>query len=118
MIYDRGPLVIYARDGAPADCRLRRFSAHYYARLEVYHNRFWESVQAGDRVDELVQVPDGAELHADLYAQLEGGILYRVNQAQQTEDDNGLSCCRLSLHREELNYEFVRSGDGAPTGDP
>lgn len=118
MIYDRGPLVIYARAGSPTDYRLRELSRHYYARLEVFHRRFWESVQAGDRVDELVQVPDGEDLRADLYAQVEGGALYRINQAQQTEDDNGLPCCRLSLHREENNYELVRSGDRPEGRDP
>ena len=50
MIYDRGPLTVWEIDGAPTDCRLKEHSAHYYAELEVYHKRFWESVQAGDRV--------------------------------------------------------------------
>lgn len=109
MIYDRGPMTVYARDGAPVENRLREISVHYYAQLETYHNRFWESVQAGDRVDLLLQVPDGAQLCADLYARPEDGHIYRINQAQQTEDDNGLPCCRLSLHREEQNYELIRS---------
>lgn len=113
MIYDRGPLAVFERDGAPVENRLRALSRHYYAALEVYHNRFWESVQAGDRVDALVQLPGGEALRADLYAVPEDGLVYRVAQAQHLEDDNGLPACRLSLHREERNYELVRSGNGA-----
>ena len=113
MIYDRGPLTVWEIDGAPTDCRLKEHSAHYYAELEVYHRRFWESVQAGDRVDRLVQLPAGEDLCANLYVTPEDGFVYRVNQAQPLEDDNGLPACRLSLHREEQNYEFVRSEDGS-----
>lgn len=110
MIYDRGPLRVYQLSGAPIDGRLVPYAAeplHYYAELQVYHNRFWESVQSGDRVDRLLQVPEGGGLRADLFAVPEDGLVYRVNQAQLTEDDRGLPCCVLSLHREERNYELV-----------
>ena len=113
MIYDHGPLTVYRRVGAPADGRLKKHSEHYYAPLTVYHRRFWESVQAGDRVDTMVQLPFGEDLNADLFVVPEDGLLYRVNQAQLTDDDNGLRCCVLSLHREERNYELIRSGGDA-----
>ena len=102
MIYDHGPLTVYERDGAPADGRLKKHSEHYYAPLTVYHRRFWESVQAGDRVDTMVQLPFGEDLNADLFVVPEDGL-----------DDNGLRCCVLSLHREERNYELIRSGGDA-----
>ena len=74
MIYDHGPLTVYERDGAPADGRLKKHSEHYYAPLTVYHRRFWESVQAGDRVDTMVQLPFGEDLNADLFVVPEDGL--------------------------------------------
>lgn len=113
MIYDRGPLTVYQRDGKPVENRLAPVSCHYYAELEVYHRRFFESVQAGDRVDILLQVPEGEALRAALFAVPEDGAVYRVVQAQHTEDDDGHPACRLSLHREERNYDIVGTGSGA-----
>lgn len=118
MIYDRGPLTVYSRVGAPIDGRIIFHSVHYYAELTVYHRRFWESVQAGDRVDRLVQLPFGDDLTADLFAVPEDGLVYRINQAQPGEDDNGLPCCTLSLHREERNYEIIRAGADPEAGVP
>lgn len=109
MIYDRGPLQIYTLDDPPIADRLLPHSEHCYAELEVYHRRFWESVQAGDRVDRLVRVPYGEELTADLYCIPDDGHVYRVQQAQHGSDDNGLPCCTLSLHREEDNYDIIRA---------
>lgn len=111
MIYDRGPLQICAPLSPPVEDRIRLVSEHYYAELEVYHRRFWESVQAGDRVDLLVRVPFGEELRADLYCIPEDGHVYRVQQAQHRKDDNALPCCTLSLHREEANYDIIRIRD-------
>lgn len=109
MIYDRGPLRVYTRHGSPMNRHLQAHSAHYYAELQVYHNRFWESVQSGDRVDRLVQIPYAQSLTADFFAVPEDGHVYRINQAQQTRDDYDRPCTVLSLHREEANYDIERT---------
>ena len=89
MIYDRGPVAIYTRVGPPVRNRLQLHSQHYYAELAVYHRRFWESVQAGDRIDRLLQIPFGDDIAAEMYAVPEDGHVYRIAQAQPGEDDHG-----------------------------
>ena len=113
MIYDRGPVAIYTRVGPPVRNRLQLHSQHYYAELAVYHRRFWESVQAGDRIDRLLQIPFGDDIAAEMYAVPEDGHVYRIAQAQPGEDDHGLPSCTLSLHREEANYDIIGTGTGA-----
>lgn len=108
MIYDRGPLAVYARKGAPMEHRLFFLCSHYYAELQVYHQRFWESVQSGDRVDRMVQLPYAQDLTADFFVIPEDGHVYRINQAQLTQDDYNRPCCVLSLHREEVNYDIIQ----------
>ena len=113
MIYDHGPVAIYKRVGPPIQQRLQLHSQHYYAELSVYHRRFWESVQAGDRIDRLLQIPFGDDIVAEMYAVPEDGHVYRINQTQPGEDDNGLPSCMLSLHREEANYDIIGTGTGS-----
>ena len=113
MIYDRGPVKIYELRGGGtlADGTLHELSAHYYAELTVFYRRFWASVQAGNQIDRLLQIPFGRDLTADLYALPEDGHVYRITQAQPGKDEDGIDCCTLSLQREEGNYDLAAAGD-------
>ena len=126
MIYDRGPATVYQQSGDPVDDQIAEYGSCYYAELQVYHSRFWESVQAGDRIDRMIQIPFGDDITADMFVKPEDGHIYRINQAQPGDDDNGLPSCILSLHREEANYDIIQpaadpepgSNAGQPAADP
>ncbi len=109
MIYDKGPLAVYtlAGGGSPLTGRLEALSQHLYQELEVYHARYWESVQAGSRIDTMLRVPFGDEIEASHYCIPADGHVYRILQAQHGRDEDGLPCCTLSLQREEKNYDVV-----------
>lgn len=79
------------------------FSA-YCGELEVYHSRYWESVQAGSRVDRLVQLPMLRNVTAAMYAKYDGHV-HEIAQAQFTKDHDGLPVTILSLRRSEECYD-------------
>ena len=108
MIYDRSLWICNppAGVGAPFQGRLVRRQQYMYAELTVYHRRYWESVQAGTRVDRMVQVPFGRSILATEYALLGDGHMYRIEEAQQTTDEDGLPVCNLALRRLEANYDL------------
>lgn len=107
LIYDRELNVYSLPSGSPLQGKLVRISRHLYAEREVYHARYWESVQAGARIDMLVCVPDGAAIAADMYCIPDDGHVYRIVQAQHGRDDNGLSVTALSLRRMESKYDIA-----------
>lgn len=113
MIYDRYLTVYDFAGGAPAGGKLTVNSAHFYAEQEVYHRRYWESVQAGSRIDRMVRVPFGDDLTATQYAIPEDGHVYRIEQAQHALDGDGLPVTTLSLRRMEGNYDILRPESGA-----
>lgn len=77
----------------------------FCGKLEVYHARFWESVQAGSSISELVQLPlHRREADAGLYAKLDGHV-YSIVQAQFGKDENQMPITTLSLKREEAFYD-------------
>lgn len=108
MIYDRILTVYDEPAGTPLQHALVPVSSHYYAPGEVFHSRFWESVEAGSRVDLLAMVPDGEHLRADQYVIPEDGHVYRIVQAQHGLDSDGLPMTTLSLRREETRYDIAR----------
>lgn len=81
------------------------FSA-YCGELEVYHRRYWESVQAGSRIERLVELPFHRECDAGMYAKYKDR-LYSIEQAQFGKDENGLPITTLSLKREEVPYDIA-----------
>lgn len=114
MIYDR-PITICtppAGFGAPFQGKLLPAASYLCAEETVYHRRYWESVQAGTRVDRMVQIPLRRDIRATHYA-LYDGHLYRVEEAQLTADADGLPVTNLSLRRMEQNYDLCLPEDPA-----
>ena len=114
MIYDKPITVCRLPDGVDAITKTKTltpvFSA-YCGELEVYHRRYWESVQAGSRIDRMVRVPFGEALTATQYAIPEDGHVYRIEQAQHGLDEDGLAVTTLSLRRMEGSYDILRAED-------
>jgi hypothetical protein len=79
------------------------FSA-YCGEMTVYHTRFWESIQAGSRIDAMVELPLHRNVTAGMYALFRGHI-HSIEQAQLEKDENALPVTILSLQRMEARYD-------------
>lgn len=73
-------------------------------RKTVYHARFWESVQAGSRIDAMVELPLHRDVQAGMYAKL-NDHLYLIVQAQFDQDELQLPVTVLSLSNPENAYD-------------
>lgn len=108
MIYDTPIDILKLPDtvGTPLQGKLTAVFSAYCAQKEVFHGRFWESVQAGSRIDRLVELPLHREADAGYFARLKGHI-YRIEQAQFAFDKDELPVTILSLMRTEGNYDIA-----------
>lgn len=110
MIYDKelryGEL---SPGSSPLDRRLAVKGSHLYGVKTVYSQRFFEALQAGIRIDTMVQIGLPDAIRAGTYVVLADGFTYRVVQSQTQEDVNGLPVTVLSLMKEDEKYELVRA---------
>lgn len=108
MIYDTSITVLKLPDniGTPLQGKLVPFLDAFCCEKEVYHKRFWESVQAGSRVDLLVELPLHRDVDAGMFAKYKGHI-YSIEQAQFGKDENQLPITTLSLKRLEVQYDIA-----------
>ena len=107
MIYDKEIIIAALPEnvGTPIQGKLQRKFLAFCGEKEVYHRRYWESVQAGSRVDVLVELPLHRAIDAGMYA-LYKGRTYSIEQAQFGADANGLPITTLSLMKTEAQYDI------------
>ena len=106
MIYDTPITVCKLKDGVgiPLPGSLEpKFSA-YCGEMQVYQGRYWASVQAGSRIDTMVEIPLHRDVTAAMFAKFKGHY-YSIEQAQFGKDDDGLPVTILSLKRAEGQYD-------------
>lgn len=111
MIYDR-LLTVFKLDTASSALarKLLERSRHLCAYRTVYHRTYFQAVQAGQRIERMVQIPTtDTPPDATMYAELEDGQIYKITEAQFAEDEDGLPCIVLALTREEARYELFRA---------
>ena len=108
MIYDTPIIIAKLPDnvGTPLQGKLQRLFGAFCGEKEVYHRRFWESVQAGSRVDLLVELPFHRAVDAGMYVKYKSHI-YSIEQAQFGKDKDGLPITTLSLKRMEGQYDIA-----------
>ena len=108
MIYDKPITIAKLPDdvGTPLQGNLEAVFIAFCGEKEVYHSRFWESVQAGSRIDCLVELPLHRNCDAGMYAKYKDHT-YSIEQAQFGEDENHLPVTILSLKRAEGQYDIA-----------
>lgn len=108
MIYDTPIAILKLPDGVgtPVQGKLVPAFSAFCGELEVYHSRYWESVQAGSRIDHLVELPLHRDVDAGMFAKYKNHI-YSIQQAQFGKDRDGLPITTLSLSREETQYDIA-----------
>lgn len=108
MIYDT-PITILKLPpgvGTPIQGKLQSTFVAFCGEKEVYHKRFWESVQAGSRIDLLVEIPLRRNVEAGMFAHYQRHF-YSIEQVQFGKDDSGLPITTLSLKRSEAQYDIA-----------
>ena len=80
MIYDTPITILKLPDnvGTPLQGKPEKVFSAYCGEKEVYHGRFWESVQAGSRIDTLVELPLHRDVTANRFAQYKGHLIMLV----------------------------------------
>ena len=108
MIYDTPITVLKLPDtvGTPIQGKLESVFSAFCGQKEVYHARFWESVQAGSRIDAMVELPLHRNADAGMFARYKDHI-YSIEQAQFGSDADGLPVTILSLKRAEAEYDIA-----------
>lgn len=108
MIYDTPITILKLPDtvGTPLQGKLEPVFSAYCGQKEVYHTRYWESVQAGSRIDRLVELPLHRDVNAGMFALYKEHI-YSIEQAQFGEDEDGMPVTILSLKRPEVQYDIA-----------
>ena len=109
MIYDKQIAILRLPPGigTPIQGKLEPVFTAFCGEMTVYHSRFWEAVQAGSRIDVMVELPlHRKNADAGLFAKYEGHI-YSIEQAQYQKDSNGLPVTVLSLKRSEVQSDIA-----------
>ena len=107
MIYDTPIIIAKLPDtvGTILQGKPKRMYGAFCGEKEVYHRRYWESVQADSRIDRLVEMPLHRAVDAGMYAVYKNR-LYSIEQAQFGKDENSLPVTTLSLKRVEVPYDI------------
>ena len=107
MIYDTPIVIAKLPDGVGAIVQsdLELVFTAFCAEKEVFFRRFWEAVQAGSRIDILVELPLLRKVDAGMFARYKDHT-YSVEQAQFGKDSDGLPITTLSLKRLEGQYDI------------
>lgn len=109
MIYDVPIQILKLPDnvGTPLQGKLQPVFSAFCGEMTVFHSRFWEAVQAGSRIDIMVELPlHRKNADAGMFARYEGHI-YSIEQAQYQKDENQLPVTVLSLKRSEDQYDVA-----------
>lgn len=112
MLLDSGILRVCALENcAEPGCmpveKLVEKSQHWYGERTVGYGRFFAAGKADERVDMLVRIWGDREVSALDYCVLEDGRQYRIVQAQQLPDEDGLRVTDLSLERLGKYYDIA-----------
>ena len=109
MTYDKPIQILKLPDniGTPIQGKLLPVFTAFCGEMTVFHNRFWEAVQAGSRIDVMVELPlHRKQADAGMFAKYDGHI-YSIEQAQYQKDENQLPVTVLSMKREGDCYDIA-----------
>lgn len=109
MIYDKPIQILKLPDniGTLIQGKLLPVFTAFCGEMTVFHKRFWEAVQAGSRIDVMVELPlHRKNADAGMFAKYDGHI-YSIEQAQYQKDENQLPVTVLSLKRTEEQYDVA-----------
>lgn len=112
-MYDDGILSVcelrdVAEPGNMPDERLVLVQTAFFGFRTVGYGRFYAALGANQQVDLLVRTPEPLpSVRVGMYAILEDGLQYRIDNVQRVTDDDGLPVTDLSLYRLEELFDVA-----------
>lgn len=79
----------------------------FYGERTVGYGRQYAAFGANQQVDMLIRTWRSAEAHIGMYAVLESGEQYRIDNVQHLLDEDGLKVTDLTLRRLEKLYDVA-----------
>lgn len=111
MTFDDGILKIYkVENSAPSGSepveQLHFKEECYYHQEALGYNRYYTALQAHQKIDMVVDVPDWIDVSANDVCIPENDLQYTVNFVQKSYDDNNLKITKITLGRLGENYDI------------
>lgn len=109
MTFDDGVLTICqvtnrASPGMKPEPVLREKESYYFGYETLGVQRYYTAMQAKQRIEAVVCVPDWGDIQTEDICIMESGRQYKIAMSQPTTDIDNLRITRLSLERLEENY--------------
>lgn len=104
MTFDDGILTIYsvensAEKGKKPVYSLKEKEKYYFGFSAVGINRYYTALQANIKIENVVNIPDWADVSTDDMCRLEGDTVYKIAMVQNVLDESNLKITKLSLER-------------------
>ena len=80
----------------------------FYGERTVGYGRQYAAFGANQQVDMLIRTWRSAEAHIGMYAVLESGEQYRIDNVQHLLDEDGLKVTDLTLRRLDKLYDVAK----------
>lgn len=112
MLLDSGVLTLCtlqntAALGAMPVERLVPQGSHWFGERTVGYGRQYAAKGVNEQVDLLARIWQDRTARIGMYALLDSGEQYRIDNVQQLWDDDGLRVTDLTLHRLETLYDVA-----------
>lgn len=110
MTFDDGILKIYktvnvAEPGEKPTYKLELKSEHFYKNDVLGVTRYYTALQANQKIDAVVNIPEWFDITTDDICILEDNEQYKIQMMQFDKDDNNLNILKLSLERLAEKYD-------------
>ena len=118
MLLDAGTLTLCTlQNTAPAGAMPREQlvlgETCFYGERTVGYNQQYAAMGVNERIDMIARIWQNRAARAGMYALLDNGEQYRINFAQQRQDDDGLRVTDLTLERLDKLYDVSEPAEGA-----
>lgn len=112
MLFDAGVLTLCRLENtaAPGDMpkeQLIPLRQCFYGERTVGYGRQYAARGVNEQIDILARIWQDRQARVGMYAVLENGEQYRINNAQQLLDEDGLRVTDLSLERMDTLYDLA-----------
>jgi len=112
VLFDAGTLTLCrlentAKPGEMPREKLVPLRQCFYGERTVGYGRQYAARGVNEQIDLLARIWQDREARVGMYAVLDSGAQYRINNAQQLQDDDGLRVTDLSLERIDDLYDVA-----------
>lgn len=112
MLFDAGTLTLCtlqntSSPGEMPEMKLQKQSTRFYGERTVGYARQYAAFGVNQQIDLLLRIWQDRSAQIGMYALLEDGSQYRVDNVQHLVDDSGLKVTDLTLSKLEKYYDVA-----------